>query len=133
MDQDEDQPDKVDRIAYEMCVLRALREKLRCKEIWVAGANRYRNPDLDLPQDFDERREEYYQDLQQPLEVETFITQIQADMENALTLLNQGMPHNSKVEILSKRGGRIKVSPLEAQPEPMNIQNSRKRSTTGGP
>ena len=120
--QDEDQPDQVDRIAYEMCVLRALREKLRCKEIWVAGANRYRNPDLDLPQDFDERREEYYQDLQQPLEVETFIAQIQADMENALTLLNQGMPHNSKVEILSKRGGRIKVSPLEAQPEPMNIQ-----------
>lgn len=120
--QDEDQPDKVDRIAYEMCVLRALREKLRCKEIWVAGANRYRNPDLDLPQDFDERREEYYQDLQQPLEVETFITQIQVDMENALTRLNQGMPHNSKVEILSKRGGRIKVSPLEAQPEPMNIQ-----------
>ena len=30
----------------------ALRERLRCKEVWVAGADRYRNPDEDLPADF---------------------------------------------------------------------------------
>ena len=34
-----------DRVTYEVAVLEALREQLRCKEIWVAGANRYRNPD----------------------------------------------------------------------------------------
>ena len=35
---------RVNRITYEICVLEALREQLRCKEIWVTGANRYRTP-----------------------------------------------------------------------------------------
>jgi hypothetical protein len=33
-----------------------LRERLRCKEIWMVGANRYRNPDEDLPTDFEAQR-----------------------------------------------------------------------------
>ena len=44
---------RVNRITYEICVLDALRDKLRCKEVWVVGANRYRNPDDDVPADFD--------------------------------------------------------------------------------
>ncbi len=36
--------DRVNRVTYEVAVLEALREQLRCKEIWVVGANRYRNP-----------------------------------------------------------------------------------------
>jgi hypothetical protein len=39
-------------------VLEALRDRLRCKEIWVVGADKWRNPDEDLPQDFDEKRDE---------------------------------------------------------------------------
>ena len=34
---------RIDRINYEICVLQTLRERLRCKEIWVVGADRYRN------------------------------------------------------------------------------------------
>jgi len=30
--------ERVNRISYELCVLQALRERLRCKEIWVVGA-----------------------------------------------------------------------------------------------
>jgi hypothetical protein len=33
---------RINRITYEICLLQALREQLRCKEIWVVGANRYR-------------------------------------------------------------------------------------------
>jgi hypothetical protein len=40
-------------------VLTTLREKVRCKEVWVQGADRFRNPDEDLPEDFDARREKY--------------------------------------------------------------------------
>jgi hypothetical protein len=40
---------RINRITYEICVLAALREKLRFKEVWVFGAGRYRNPDEDLP------------------------------------------------------------------------------------
>lgn len=43
---------RISRIPYEMCVLQALRDQLRCKELWVVGADRYRNPDDDVPSDF---------------------------------------------------------------------------------
>ena len=48
---------RVNRINYEICALQSLREKLRCKEVWVKGADRWRDPDNDLPADFGERRE----------------------------------------------------------------------------
>jgi len=42
----EDGPDgeRINRIDYEICVLQVLRERLRCKEIWVEGGDRYRTP-----------------------------------------------------------------------------------------
>ena len=112
---------QIDRVTYEIGVLRTVREKLRCKELWVAGAKRYRNPHEDLPQDFDLRREAYYQDLQQPLEVDSFVAQIQREMTQALKQLNQGLPSNSKVKVLDKRGGWIHLTPLQEQPEPEHL------------
>jgi hypothetical protein len=35
---------------------------LRCKEIWVVGANRYRNSDEDVPADFETQRTAYYRE-----------------------------------------------------------------------
>jgi hypothetical protein len=32
---------RVNRINYEICVLQTLRERLRCKEVWVAGATAF--------------------------------------------------------------------------------------------
>jgi hypothetical protein len=58
----------VNRISYEWCVLTTLREKMRCKEVWVQGAHRFRNPDEDVPHDFNVRRDEYYAALKQPRE-----------------------------------------------------------------
>jgi TnpA family transposase len=112
---------QVDRVAYELGVLYTLRDKLRCKEIWVEGAKRYRNPDADLPQDFEAKRDAYYADLQQPQDVEQFIAQIQQDMTEALTQFNQGLPTNSKVTICDTRESWIRLSPLEAQPEPEHL------------
>ena len=65
--------ERIDRIDYEICVLQALRERLRCKEIWVDGADRYRNFDEDLTADFEARRDTDYLALGQPLDVERFI------------------------------------------------------------
>jgi Domain of unknown function (DUF4158) len=111
----------IDRVAYEIAVLRNLREKLRCKEMWVPGAKRYRNPAHDVPQDFEAKREEYYQALQQPLDVEQFIAKIQTEMTEGLTRLNQGLPTNPKVQILDKRGGWIQLTPLTPQADPANL------------
>ncbi|MBL2043992.1 hypothetical protein ELE95_30505, partial [Klebsiella pneumoniae] len=41
--------ERINRTNYEICVLRALRKSLRNKEIWVTGADRYRDPAEDLP------------------------------------------------------------------------------------
>jgi len=44
---------------FELCVLRKLERGIKCKEIWVEDAYRYRNPNLDLPADWTECRVEY--------------------------------------------------------------------------
>ena len=47
---------RIDCLAYDVCVLLALRGRLRSKEIWVGRANRYNNPEGDLPKDFERER-----------------------------------------------------------------------------
>jgi TnpA family transposase len=113
---------EIDRASYELGVLRTVREKLRCKELWVEGAKRYRNPDDDLPQDFEAKREHYYQELQPPLEAEPFIDRLQKEMTEALTEFNQGLPENPKVKILDNRGGWIHLTPVTKQSEPEHLQ-----------
>lgn len=112
---------KVNRVNYELSVLQALREKLRCKEIWVVGANRYRNPEEDLPADFESQRLEYFQALKQPSDVELFITDLQQQMDESLTLLAKEIPKNKLVKIKTKGNSRISVSPLNPQSEPCNL------------
>jgi hypothetical protein len=46
---------RVARMVYEVCTFQALRDQLRCKEIWVVGADKWRNPAEDLPTDFEQR------------------------------------------------------------------------------
>ena len=113
---------RVNRITYEICVLEALREQLRCKEIWVAGANRYRNPDEDLPADFEAQRIPYYQALNLPLDPDRFIADLQAEMRDALQTLDAGLPNNAHVRIGRKYGSSwITLTPFDAHPEPPNL------------
>ena len=81
---------RINRISYEICVLQALRTQLRCKEIWVVGANRYRNPDDDLPADFDVRREEYYAALDLPPARRRIRRRHPEEMAEALESLDRG-------------------------------------------
>ena len=113
---------KINRISYEICVLRALRNGLRCREIWVEGARRYRNPDEDVPQDFEERRHTYYEDLKLPLSAGNFTNNLKARMEKALRTFDKGLYKNDRVFIRLHGKNLIKVSPLEPQPEPVFLQ-----------
>ena len=122
VDQDPQGRPRIDRITYEICVLEAVREQLRCKEVWVAGANRYRNPDEDLPADFDAQRTAHYQALGLPLDAGVFINGLQEEMRGALAQFDQGLPRNPDVRITSKRGGWISLTPLLPRPSPANIE-----------
>jgi hypothetical protein len=58
---------RIERVSYELCVLVALKGALRRREIYVAGASRWRGPEDDLPSDFEENRDVHYGNLRQPL------------------------------------------------------------------
>lgn len=121
-DEAKDGSPRVNRINYELCVFEALRDKLRCKEIWVTGARRYRNPDEDVPADFNQNRISYYKDLNQPLSVEAFIAAIKDAMTERLETLHQNMPKNPDVKIIKqKKDGRIKLTPFQVVDDPKNL------------
>jgi TnpA family transposase len=112
----------INRVNYELCVLDHLRNALRCREVWVEGARTYRNPDEDLPKDFDARRAEFYAALEQPLEAQAFVQTLKTELEGALQHFNDTLPSNEYVEILERDDGWIKLTPLEAQPEPRGLE-----------
>jgi TnpA family transposase len=113
--------ERINRLAYEVCVLLALRERLRSKELWVEGANRYRNPEEDLPSDFERERSTYYAALKLPSNADNFLNEVKREMHEVLSAFHDGLSANESVRILNKDGGWISLSPLPVQPEPANL------------
>lgn len=114
---------RVVRQVYECCVLIALRERLRCKEIWVVGADRWRDPDQDLPADFDEHRDQHYQQLNLPRQASQFTTGLQAELRGELDALQQALPTCPWLRIEPHRmAGPIRLTRIERQPEPTNLR-----------
>lgn len=96
---------RVNRLTYELSVLQTLRERVRTKEIWVSGAAQFRNPEDDLPRDFDQHRAAYYTDLNLPTSADEFVTSLKNQLTTALTSLERFMAKKpSDVAIGTKRG-----------------------------
>ncbi len=110
----------IDEDKYRVLLLRNLHKRTKTKEAWVPGANKFRNPDEDLPADFEERRAEYYADLQMPLDPVQLIQGLQAEMVGALTELNETIKTNDQVKITAT--GKIKLTPLKPQVTPANLE-----------
>lgn len=87
----------------------------------MLDADRYRNSDDDLPQDFDANRENYYCDLGQTTDATAFVSQLRDEMNAALAALNRDISKNRKVKILSQGKNRISITPFEPQEEPINL------------
>jgi TnpA family transposase len=116
-----DDDGRVNRISYELCVLTQLRDRIRSKEIWVVGADRYRNPDDDLPKDFEIRREAYYSSLSLTPDARAFCASIREELEQELLLLNANIPQNDKVRLLWRGDNRISITPFKPLPEPKGL------------
>ncbi len=115
-----EQNERINRINYEICVLRNLRDKLRVKEIWVQGAYQFRNPEEDLPQDFGEKKDYYYNLLNKTKIAKNFTRYIKQQLHKHLTDFNAGLPKNNTVQILKK--GHIKVAKLLEQSPPPQLE-----------
>lgn len=125
---------KVNRAAYEICVLRALREQLRCREIWVVGGRRYRDPEEDLPQDFEERKAFYYDDLGIPMDAKIFTASLREELTSHLKNLDERISANPKVKIVPiKDGHKISITPFEPQSEPENLATLKREITLRWP
>lgn len=91
---------------FELCVLHKLERALKCKEIWVEGAYRFRNPDEDLPEDWGTRRVEYYGARGLPLDAEAFIAPFRDEMVQCLESFNQSLATQNDVSIYHPGGGK---------------------------
>jgi hypothetical protein len=119
-----DSSGRVERVPYELCVLGSLREAVRRREVWVEGANRWRDPEADLPADCQANREHHYAALRQPLDPTTFVAGVKARMAEALDAFASAITDGAAggVSIQTRRGTPwIGVPKAEAQPEPSGL------------
>ena len=113
---------RINKYNYELAVLEQLKEFLGFKAIWVDKSYRYRDPNKDLPKDFSQKRETYYELLGLPLLAKEFVVKLKTSTANNLDELNANIPNNKLVQIKkSKVGNNIKVTPSDPQGEPDNI------------
>lgn len=119
-----DDEGRVERIPYELCVLRSLREAIRRREVYVAGATRWRNPEDDLPSDFEANRDVHYAASRLPLDPTEFLADLKGRLGAALTRLDEGIAAGTTggVKITTRRGEPwISVPPTPPVPEPANL------------
>jgi len=129
----EDTPEgpRANRHFFELCVLRKLERALKCKEVWVEGSYRYRNPDEDMPVEWAECRTVRYDKYGLPLDAQDFLGPIRASMVEGL----RGFDHfltgpNPDVTIQRPGGGEkgvFKVPKLDRHPERPLIQEVKAR------
>ncbi|MDQ3429488.1 MAG: DUF4158 domain-containing protein [Actinomycetota bacterium] len=115
---------RIERIPYELCALIALRDAIRRREVWVSGAGRWRNPEEDLPKDFEENRDVHYGSLGHPLDPAEFVGDLKARLSRALAAFDRGLAEGTTggVRITTRRGRPwISVPKIEKLPEPRNL------------
>ncbi|MEU5470524.1 hypothetical protein [Streptomyces lydicus] len=120
-----DDKGKVERIPYELCVLVALREAIRRREIYIEGGLRWRNPEDDLPGDFEATRTVHYAAIRQPMDPQAFITDLKERMTSGLDRLSAALADGSAggVKVTTRHGEPwITVPKLEKLDEPTGLQ-----------
>ena len=98
----------IERASYELCVIVALKDALRRREIYVAGARRWRNPEDDLPADFEDNRDVHYENLAQPLDSAEFIGALKEQMRASMAACAEAVSKN--------RSGGTKVKTQRGEP-----------------
>ncbi|CAM5321195.1 Tn3 family transposase ISNpu13 [Streptomyces abikoensis] len=120
-----DDKGRIERIPYELCVLAALRDAIRRREIYTEGALRWRNPEDDLPGDFETTRTVHYAAIRQPMDPQEFITDLKRRMTAGLDRLSAALADGSAggVKVTTRHGDPwIAVPKLEPLAEPTGLQ-----------
>jgi hypothetical protein len=113
---------RIERIPYELCVLIALREALRRREIYVEGAGRWRDPEG--PAGSEDNRDVHYAALAKPVDAAAFIADLKNRMSSWLDRLNDALAKDTAggVRVITRKGQPwVSVPKLEKLPEPKNL------------
>jgi len=116
---------RVERIPYELCVLVALRDAIRRREVFIDDARRWRDPDHDLPTDFEATKGMHYESLRQPTDPEEFIDDLRERMRVALKRFDDAITGAAcgGVRIVTRHGEPwITVPRMDALPEPVRLE-----------
>ncbi len=76
-------------------MLVALRDAIRRREVWVAGAGRWRTPKSDLPTDFEANRAAHYAAIRAPLDSCAFIAELKARLDESLAGLSTSLANDA--------------------------------------
>lgn len=116
---------------YEYAIFKYLRDGLKTKAVWLEGAFKYRNPEHDIPKDFEANKEYYYGILNQPLSAKDFIATLQKKLSAEINNLDSTLLKNKHVKITKRKNKPwIKVSPLPEQKKPQNLESLKYSITT---
>jgi TnpA family transposase len=109
--------------ALELALFEVLKVQVPLKNIWVKQSYRYCNPQQDLPVDFYENIDYYFDFFKLPKDFTAFKEKITKRLDDGMQKLNDTILLNSKV-IIKKRGkkGSIKITPFDPQAEPPNLE-----------
>ena len=115
---------------FELCVLQKLEKALKCKEIWVEGSYRFRNPDDDLPHDWEQSRLQYCEKLKIPSNAEDFIEPIRKEMIGSLQEANEFFSRKQDVYIYHPGKGEkglFRIPKILKRPERPILQEIKNR------
>lgn len=112
----------IDKMSYELCTIITLRKKLATREIWVPGSEKYKNPEEDIPQDFEDHRVEYYEDLNLDIDGRKFVARLKEELREQLTAFDHEFPKNRFVQVNhGNKSPTFRITPLDALPEPEGL------------
>lgn len=104
-------------------MLGALRNAVRRREIWVAGAKVWRDPEADLPVDFDLHRDVHYTAIAQPTDPTEFVATLRTRLDTALAGFAEALRTGASGARIGIRKNQvwITVSKQPAQPSPASL------------
>ena len=122
---------RINKYYYELAVLEELKCLLSFKGIWIKRSYRYRNPNEDIPKDFEQKRISYYRYIGLPFNAKKFTAKLKNSLKESLENLNINIPNNHLVKIKESTSGKnIIITPSEAQKDPDNITKLQKEITS---
>ncbi len=120
--------DKINKIYYELAVLRKLKKELNNRNIWSNISLKYTNPKKWIPENYDEKREDYLCMLGIDVSGKKQIGKTKQELIDVTIELNKTILDNPKVRIGKKaKKAHIFITPNVAQEEPENISTLKQK------